>query len=96
MEAYYFMLLPAIILFRIYYRNNKFIGHCFQLKNILAHQNFNSTIIQQDNGSHRLGSTEEVMFLHFNGMDNFDITSWEDTNKLHITITRLINFIIAS
>jgi hypothetical protein len=95
------MLLPAIILFRICYQNNKFTGHWFKFKNILAHQNFNSslklaTTIQQDNGSHRLGSAEAVVLLHLNVMDNFVITSWEDVNKLQITVTRSINFIIVS
>jgi hypothetical protein len=55
-----------------------------------------TAIIQQANGSHGLSPEQAAALLHLNIIDNFVVTSWEDTNKLKITFTRLINFIYSS
>jgi hypothetical protein len=37
--------------------------------------------------------SEAPVMLHLNVTDNSDVTSWEDSNKLGITVTKSISFI---
>lgn len=49
--------------------------------------------MHKDNGSRGCSPEDGAVMLHLNETDNFDITSWEDSDKLEITVTGLINFI---
>lgn len=48
--------------------------------------------MHKNNGSHGSSQEDAAMMLHLKETDNFDITSWEDSDKLEITVTRSINF----
>jgi hypothetical protein len=47
--------------------------------------------MQKDNGSHRCSPEDAVVTLHLNETDNFDVTSWEDSDKFEIAVVRSIN-----
>jgi hypothetical protein len=49
--------------------------------------------MHKDSGCHRCSPEDAAVMLHLNKTDNFDVTSWEDSDKLEITVTRSINFI---